>query len=237
MWTTTPWTLPANVAAAVLPDAEYGRTAEGEWWAVERLPDAEFVERVRGEELVGRPYRGPFDHLAAAAEVEHRVIPWDEVSLDGRHGHRPHRARRGLRGLRARPRPRAARPRADRRVGHLLRHVRAARRAFRRARRRSRSSRRFASRACSWRPDGSFTATRRAGAARPRCSSASSTTGSSPPRRSGSRCSTPTRPSSGRRPSTRSAWTTGCATWATGTSPASGTSACRCPSIRVRAAT
>ncbi len=82
VWTTTPWTLPANVAAAVRPDAEYGRTAEGEWWAAERLPDAEFVERVRGEELVGRPYRGPFDHLAAAAEVEHRVIPWDEVSLD-----------------------------------------------------------------------------------------------------------------------------------------------------------
>ncbi len=41
-----------------------------------------FVERVRGEELVGRPYHGPFDDLAAAAEVEHRVIPWDEVSLD-----------------------------------------------------------------------------------------------------------------------------------------------------------
>jgi isoleucyl-tRNA synthetase len=82
VWTTTPWTLPANVAAAVRRDADYGRTAEGEWWAVERLPGAEFVERVRGEELVGRPYRGPFDELAAAAEVEHRVIPWDEVSLD-----------------------------------------------------------------------------------------------------------------------------------------------------------
>ena len=25
VWTTTPWTLPANVAAAVKPDAEYGR--------------------------------------------------------------------------------------------------------------------------------------------------------------------------------------------------------------------
>ncbi len=82
VWTTTPWTLPANVAAAVRPDAEYGRTAEGDWWAVERLSDAEFVERARGEELVGWPYRGPFDNLPAAAEVEHRVVPWDEVSLD-----------------------------------------------------------------------------------------------------------------------------------------------------------
>ena len=48
VWTTTPWTLPANVAAAVKPDAEYGLTAEGDWWAVERLPEAEFVRRVRG---------------------------------------------------------------------------------------------------------------------------------------------------------------------------------------------
>ncbi len=82
VWTTTPWTLPANVAAAVRPDAEYGRTGDGEWYAAALKPDAEFVERVRGEDLVGRPYRGPFDDLAAATDVEHRVIPWDEVSLD-----------------------------------------------------------------------------------------------------------------------------------------------------------
>ncbi|MET0938650.1 MAG: class I tRNA ligase family protein, partial [Gaiellaceae bacterium] len=82
IWTTTPWTLPANVAAAVRPDAEYGRTAEGEWYAVERRPDADFVERVLGDELVGRPYLGPFDELPALADVEHRVIPWGDVSLD-----------------------------------------------------------------------------------------------------------------------------------------------------------
>jgi isoleucyl-tRNA synthetase len=82
IWTTTPWTLPANVAAAVRPDAEYGRTADGEWYAVERRPDADFVERVLGNALVGRPYHGPFDDLAALADVEHRVIPWDDVSLD-----------------------------------------------------------------------------------------------------------------------------------------------------------
>jgi isoleucyl-tRNA synthetase len=29
IWTTTPWTLPANVAAAVHPEAEYGRRANG----------------------------------------------------------------------------------------------------------------------------------------------------------------------------------------------------------------
>ena len=82
VWTTTPWTLPANVAAAVKPDAEYGRRGDGDWVAVARYPEEHFVEKVRGEELVGLRYEGPFDHLPAQEGVEHRVIPWDEVSLD-----------------------------------------------------------------------------------------------------------------------------------------------------------
>src|SRR6266705_103685 len=48
VWTTTPWTLPANVAAAVNPEAEYGKQDTGEWVAVERYPATTFVERVRG---------------------------------------------------------------------------------------------------------------------------------------------------------------------------------------------
>jgi isoleucyl-tRNA synthetase len=81
VWTTTPWTLPANVAAAVLPAAEYGRREDGDWVAVARFPEEHFAERVRGEDLVGLEYEGPFDHLAAQEGVVHRVIPWDEVSL------------------------------------------------------------------------------------------------------------------------------------------------------------
>jgi isoleucyl-tRNA synthetase len=82
IWTTTPWTLPANVAAAVNPGADYGRRDSGEWVAAERYPDETFAERKRGSELVGWRYEGPFDELPAAAGIEHRVIPWDEVSLD-----------------------------------------------------------------------------------------------------------------------------------------------------------
>ena len=82
IWTTTPWTLPANVAAAVKPDAEYGRRESGEWIAVSRYPDEPFVQRRRGDELVGLRYRAPFDELGPGAEVEHRVIPWDDVSLE-----------------------------------------------------------------------------------------------------------------------------------------------------------
>ncbi len=82
IWTTTPWTLPANVAAAVKPDAEYGRRENGEWVAVARFPEDHFAETARGEELVGLRYRGPFDDLGPGGEVDHRVIPWDEVSLE-----------------------------------------------------------------------------------------------------------------------------------------------------------
>jgi isoleucyl-tRNA synthetase len=82
IWTTTPWTLPANVAAAVKPDAEYGLRENGEWVAVARYPDDTFTRTVRGEELVGLRYEGPFDTLSPGASVEHRVIPWEDVTLD-----------------------------------------------------------------------------------------------------------------------------------------------------------
>jgi isoleucyl-tRNA synthetase len=82
VWTTTPWTLPANVAAAVKPDAEYGLREGGEWVAVARYPDDRFLRRVRGEELVGLRYEGPFDVLPPGSAVDHRVIPWDDVSLE-----------------------------------------------------------------------------------------------------------------------------------------------------------
>ena len=82
IWTTTPWTLPANVAAAVQPDADYGLRENGEWVAVARYPEDAFVRTVEGSDLVGLRYRGPFDDLGPGSEVEHRVIPWDDVSLE-----------------------------------------------------------------------------------------------------------------------------------------------------------
>jgi isoleucyl-tRNA synthetase len=82
VWTTTPWTLPANVAAAVKPDAEYGLRENGEWVLVARYPDEHFEQKALGGELVGLRYRGAFDDLPPGASVEHRVIPWDDVSLE-----------------------------------------------------------------------------------------------------------------------------------------------------------
>ena len=79
IWTTTPWTLPANVAAAVNPDAEYGLRG-GDWRLA--VSGEEYDHVARGEELVGLEYEGPFDDLPAQQGIGHRVIPWDEVALD-----------------------------------------------------------------------------------------------------------------------------------------------------------
>ncbi|HEX2193953.1 MAG TPA: class I tRNA ligase family protein [Candidatus Limnocylindria bacterium] len=88
IWTTTPWTLSSNVAAAVNPELTYqlveGRDGRG-WWlsAGSRrrvVPEARVVREAPGSDLLGLTYAGPFDELSAAAGVEHRVIAWDEVS-------------------------------------------------------------------------------------------------------------------------------------------------------------
>jgi isoleucyl-tRNA synthetase len=81
IWTTTPWTLPANVAAAVHPDYQYGRRTSGEWVATENYTNEDFEEALRGSQLEGWRYQGPFDDLVPGAGVEHRVILWDEVIL------------------------------------------------------------------------------------------------------------------------------------------------------------
>ncbi|MGH9290609.1 MAG: isoleucine--tRNA ligase [Acidimicrobiales bacterium] len=89
VWTTTPWTLPANVAVAVQPDAAYSlvRTPAGQvWLANERSDDVPFVGEViktaLGSDLVGRRYEPPLTGLDAQSHVVHRVIGWSEVSLD-----------------------------------------------------------------------------------------------------------------------------------------------------------
>ncbi|HEX2765492.1 MAG TPA: isoleucine--tRNA ligase [Candidatus Limnocylindria bacterium] len=88
VWTTTPWTLSSNVAAAVHPELTY-QLVEGRdgrrWWVSAGskgrvAPDAAVVREAPGAELVGLTYAGPFDEFPAAAGVTHRVIAWDEVS-------------------------------------------------------------------------------------------------------------------------------------------------------------
>ena len=92
IWTTTPWTLPANVAAAVSPTADYGRLANGDWLAVERS-EGPFEETVAGRGPGRPPLRRP---LRRARARRRGRPPRDRVGRGvprGGHRHRPHRAR------------------------------------------------------------------------------------------------------------------------------------------------
>jgi isoleucyl-tRNA synthetase len=93
VWTTTPWTLAANVAAAVGDDLRYVLIRQGDerfWVGKGTLKSAvvgtfEVIDEKDGAELVGWTYTGPFDALPAVGEAfekagyQHRIIAWDEV--------------------------------------------------------------------------------------------------------------------------------------------------------------
>ena len=74
VWTTTPWTLPANLALAVNPDVEYSiLDLDGERLIIatdrlgayeKELGDAVAQGTLRGADLVGRSYRPMFDFFA-----------------------------------------------------------------------------------------------------------------------------------------------------------------------------
>jgi len=89
VWTTTPWTLPANVAVAVNPELDYAECAQaGTVYylaasLVGRYPALGQPRRtVKGAELAGLRYVGPFDDLPVQRGVEHRVVAWEEVSAE-----------------------------------------------------------------------------------------------------------------------------------------------------------
>lgn len=86
VWTTTPWTLPANVAVAVNPAVDYALVEQGDETLIVAAPlvervfgeGARPVHTIRADDLVGRPYAPPFDLVPA----EHRVVPADFVTTD-----------------------------------------------------------------------------------------------------------------------------------------------------------
>ncbi|MFH1509410.1 MAG: isoleucine--tRNA ligase [bacterium] len=85
VWTTTPWTLLANVAIAVHPDLKYVKVKSGKNIYIlsegtkDLIKDGEVIEEIKGKDLVGLKYQGPFDELPAQKNSERIVIPWEEV--------------------------------------------------------------------------------------------------------------------------------------------------------------
>lgn len=108
VWTTTPWTLTSNVAAAVGPELDYLRVKQGnEIYYLSKGTTSmlkgkfEVLDTLKGHEMVGWTYDGPFDELPAAnqpggfttlkeviasvtvtAKDAHRVLAWEDVGED-----------------------------------------------------------------------------------------------------------------------------------------------------------
>ncbi|HEV2856770.1 MAG TPA: isoleucine--tRNA ligase [Solirubrobacterales bacterium] len=91
VWTTTPWTLPGNVAVAVAPEVTYVRARAGEETVIlaEALVEkvlgegTEVLDRFPGSDLVGRSYRGPVFALSDDGPSNaFRVLAGDFVTTD-----------------------------------------------------------------------------------------------------------------------------------------------------------
>jgi isoleucyl-tRNA synthetase len=95
VWTTTPWTLPGNMAAAVHQDGEYAKVRVGDETVIlakSRLAqlgteDYEVVEVMKGSDLVGHAYMPPFPYWQHK-EFEGKDHAWkiyhaDYVELEG----------------------------------------------------------------------------------------------------------------------------------------------------------
>lgn len=92
VWTTTPWTLAANVAIAVNPEFTYCKCQVKsdtqllivceQRLSVLRNDLVKVVEKVKGSDLVGQVYE-PFLPLAKQ-NFEHQIVPWSQVDeVDG----------------------------------------------------------------------------------------------------------------------------------------------------------
>jgi len=88
IWTTTPWTLVANVAVAVNSKLNYIEAKkDGENFILaEKLAssvlgeDHKIIKKLKGKELLDLEYTGPYDNLKINKKIKHKVIAWDEVS-------------------------------------------------------------------------------------------------------------------------------------------------------------
>src|SRR6266566_4527388 len=88
-WTTTPWTLPGNVALAVDNDIDYIKVKEGDEYLIvaEALltllkESPEVVERMKGRDLVGLEYEPLYPYSVPEEGRAHYVVDADFVSTD-----------------------------------------------------------------------------------------------------------------------------------------------------------
>lgn len=88
-WTTTPWTLPGNVALAVRDDIEYVKVRHGEefYWFGKGARGVSYdkekvIDTVKGKNLIGLEYEPLFDVPELKSEKSYKVYPADFVSTE-----------------------------------------------------------------------------------------------------------------------------------------------------------
>ena len=88
-WTTTPWTLPGNVALAVGKDIEYVKIKiEDNYYilAEKRLEiikeEYKIIEKIKGEKLIGLKYEPLFDYFSKQEDLENKENGWRIYSGD-----------------------------------------------------------------------------------------------------------------------------------------------------------
>jgi len=81
VWTTTPWTLPSNVAIAVNPELKYGQWEKEGQSLIMEVSSAERIginqkpkKLFNGKNFVGLTYQGIFDEFSALAGVTYRIV-------------------------------------------------------------------------------------------------------------------------------------------------------------------
>ncbi len=84
IFTTTPWTVLANVAIAVNANLDYLKIEQGEayyWIAESRLSELKgkykIIEKKKGEKLEGIKYLMPYQDLEPQKNAPHKVVLWD----------------------------------------------------------------------------------------------------------------------------------------------------------------
>ncbi|MBU0546799.1 MAG: isoleucine--tRNA ligase [Patescibacteria group bacterium] len=92
VWTTTPWTLPGNVALAVNPELDYVEIEkDGEIFIlikekVNLISEGKIIKTFKGQQLKGLEYQGIFDELPivlkSLGDYKHQVILWKDISFE-----------------------------------------------------------------------------------------------------------------------------------------------------------
>jgi isoleucyl-tRNA synthetase len=89
VWTTTPWTLPGNVALAINPEINYVKVENKEGDKIilceeklKLITDFKIIEKFKGKKLIGLEYEPIYDIKKLKNDNSHKIFPADFVNIE-----------------------------------------------------------------------------------------------------------------------------------------------------------